>query len=192
MADSKESFTFSLTDEEKRYLHELVRLSIVKELKRRSGGVDDSQLPPPPTDLLTREMGAFVTLKISGNLRGCIGNVIGNRPLHETVAEMAKSAAFQDPRFPPLQPGEFESLEVEISVLSPLTPCPDPQRIEPGRHGLMVRQGGRSGLLLPQVATEHGWDRETFLRHTCGKAGLPAGCWQDSQTQIFWFEAVIF
>lgn len=192
MTDANESFSFSLTDEEKQYLHELVRLSIAQELKRRTGRGGETHPPPPPSELLTREMGAFVTLKIGGNLRGCIGNVIGNRPLHETVAEMAKNAAFQDPRFPPLQPGEFETLEVEISVLSPLAPCPDPELIEPGRHGLMVRQGGRSGLLLPQVATEHGWDRESFLRHTCGKAGLPAGCWQEPQTQIFWFEAVIF
>lgn len=191
MTQSEQGFVFSLTEEEKTYLHELVRLSIAQGLKTR-GKREAVDLPPPPSEKLQQPMGAFVTLKISGNLRGCIGNVVGNSPLHETIASMARSAAFEDPRFPPLSPDEFERLEVEISVLSPLAPCPDVTQIEPGRHGLLVRQGVHSGLLLPQVATEHGWNRETFLRHTCGKAGLPANCWQDSRTQIFWFEAEIF
>jgi len=191
MTASNQGFVFSLTDQEKDYLHELVRLSILQGLKQQGKG-KTSELPKPPTDTLRQSMGAFVTLKIDGNLRGCIGNVVGADPLWETIAAMAKSAAFEDPRFPPLSLQEFERLEVEISVLSPLEPCPDVERIEPGRHGLLVRKGPYSGLLLPQVATEHGWDRETFLRHTCGKAGLPASCWQDSQTQVYWFEAVIF
>lgn len=192
MTDQNTAFMFDLTDEEKEYLHELVRLSILRGLKQRSGGRDLAELPSPPGDKLRQAMGAFVTLKTHGNLRGCIGNVVGNSPLHETVAQMARSAAFEDPRFPPLQLDEYDSLDVEISVLSPIEPCPDPELIETGRHGLIVRKGPHSGLLLPQVATEHGWDRHTFLQHTCRKAGLPSCCWNEPDTQLFWFQAVIF
>lgn len=192
MAEKNTSFGFSLTDEEKEYLHELVQLSILQGLKQRRGARDLTELPPPPTEKLKQPMGAFVTLKINDNLRGCIGSVVGVSPLHETVATMAQSAAFEDPRFPPLRVEEFESLEIEISVLSPLEPCPDAERVEVGRHGLIVRKGGRSGLLLPQVPLEHGWNRETFLRHTCFKAGLPPDSWRDADAELYWFEAVVF
>lgn len=192
MAAIERSFEFSLSDEEKRYLHELVRLSILQGLKQRAGGKDAAQLPPPISKTLEEKLGAFVTLKIDGNLRGCIGNVVGNAPLHKTIANMAQSAAFEDPRFPPLSLDEFERIETEISVLSPLEPCPDSERIEVGRHGLLIRKGPSSGLLLPQVPVEWGWDRDTFLRHTCRKAGMGADCWTDPETQIFWFEAEVF
>ncbi len=183
-------FRFSLTEEEKRWLHELVKLSILKGFKARGG--KDAPLPTPPTSRLTERLGAFVTLKIGKNLRGCIGNVTGERPLHETVAEMARHAAFKDPRFPPLCLEEFEKLDIEISILSPLQRCPDSGRIEVGRHGLVVRRGGFSGLLLPQVPLEWGWNRERFLEHTCRKAGMEPNCWKDPETEIFWFEAEVF
>ncbi len=192
MAAHEASFRFSLSDEEKSYLHELVLLSILQGLKERTGSRELSQLPAPPTEKLCSPLGAFVTLKIGGSLRGCIGNVVGERPLHETVAVMAQCAAFSDPRFPPLSIDEYDALEVEISILSPMERCPDARLIEVGRHGLLMRNGPHSGLLLPQVPTEYGWDRETFLRHTCRKAGMDGMCWKDAQTEIYWFEAEVF
>lgn len=181
-------FSFSLTDGEKTYLKDLVAWSIERRLAGESAG----RPPAPPTEKLAEELGAFVTLKLDGRLRGCIGHVIGDKPLYKTVADMAQQAAFGDPRFPSLTAEERPRLETEISILSPLTPCPDPALVEPGRHGLLVRQGPHSGLLLPQVATEWGWDRETFLAQTCHKAGLPPDAWRDEATQLFWFEAEVF
>ncbi|MHC1788702.1 AmmeMemoRadiSam system protein A [Solidesulfovibrio sp.] len=182
-----DAFRFALTPEEKDYLKNLVQLVIAGRLAGR-----EPALPKPPTDVLRRHFGAFVTLTISGRLRGCIGHIVGDRPLFETIAGMAAAAAFDDPRFPPLSRREFETVAVEISILSPLTPCPDPQQVTVGRHGLLVRRGGRSGLLLPQVPVEWGWDRETFLDQTCRKAGLEPGCWKDPGTDLYWFEAEVF
>jgi len=136
--------------------------------------------------------GAFVTLTIAGGLRGCIGHIIGDRPLWETIASMAVSAAFEDPRFPPLTSHEFDEVEVEISILGPVTPCPDPELVEVGRHGLIMVQGHRQGLLLPQVPVEWRWDKYTFLAQTCRKAGLEPDAWRSSRTHIYWFEAEVF
>lgn len=182
-----ERFRFSLSEEEKAYLLELVRRSITEGLEGRNGGP-----PAPPSETLNAHLGAFVTLKRRGELRGCIGHVIGDRPVFETVWEMARQAAFGDPRFPPVSAAEFPGLDIEISILSPLAPCPDLSLIEPGRHGLLVLRPPRSGLLLPQVASEYGWDRETFLCHTCLKAGLPQDAWREPGTSVYWFEAEVF
>jgi hypothetical protein len=181
-------FAFDLTGPEKQYLLDIVRLSI-----RRDLGMEEGEgLPEPPTPRLTEKFGAFVTLKTGGRLRGCIGHIMGDEPLNKTVYAMARSAAFQDPRFPSLSEEEYDRLSVEISVLSPLTQCPDPMQVEVGRHGLLMQHGPHQGLLLPQVPVEWGWDREQFLAQTCGKAGMRADCWKDPQTRIFWFEAAIF
>jgi uncharacterized protein (TIGR00296 family) len=161
-------FRFELTDEEKNYLRSLVAASIDSGLHPGQGAARQDE---PPTDKLREHLGAFVTLK---------------------VWNMARSAAFQDPRFPPLTEGEFGAVEYEISVLGPITPCPDPTLVEVGRHGLIMRRGGRSGLLLPQVPVEWNWDRETFLAQTCVKAGLPRNAWKEPDTDILWFEAVVF
>lgn len=185
---AEEQFGFSLTDEEKQYLKNLVFASIRQNLHPE----ENIALAEPPTDKLKERLGAFVTLKVGGRLRGCIGHLVGDKPLHETVAQMAKSAAFQDPRFPPLSRGEYDKIEVEISILSPIEKCPDPERIEVGRHGLVISKGHYQGLLLPQVPVEWGWDRETFLRHTAMKAGLPGESWKDPDTQMYWFEAEVF
>jgi len=182
-----DAFRFALTPQEKDYLKDLARLAIVARLTGR-----EPTLPQPPTDVLRRHFGAFVTLTIRGRLRGCIGHIVGDRPLFETIAGMAEAAAFGDPRFPPLTRREFEDVAVEISILSPLAPCPDPQLVAVGRHGLLLRRGNRSGLLLPQVPVEWGWDRETFLDQTCRKAGLEPGCWKMPDTELFWFEAEVF
>jgi len=182
-------FKFELTDEEKSYLKELVVQSIKSGFDPSDG---PSEPPAPPTEKLKEHLGAFVTLKLGGHLRGCIGNVQGTGELFRTVWEMAQSAAFKDPRFPPLNEGEFDAIDLEISILSPLDVCPDPEKVEIGRHGLIMSQGGRSGLLLPQVPVEWKWDRETFLAQTCVKAGLPRDAWKESDTTILWFEAVVF
>ncbi|NDV19663.1 AmmeMemoRadiSam system protein A [Pseudodesulfovibrio sp. JC047] len=182
-------FRFTLTDEEKTYLKELVKQSI----KFGLGTADAPSTPPePPTQTLRDELGAFVTLKLGGTLRGCIGNVRGQGELYRTVWAMAHSAAFEDPRFPPVTDHEFDALDIEISILGPIEKCLDPEQVEIGRHGLIVSQGRYSGLLLPQVPVEWAWDRETFLTQTCIKAGLPKNAWMYENTDIFWFEAVIF
>ena len=129
---------------------------------------------------------AFVTITCEGELRGCIGYVEAVKPLAEAVRHCAASAATADPRFPPVTPDQLPRLRLEVSVLSPLRPITDAQEIRIGTHGLFINQGGRHGLLLPQVATEYGWDRETFLRQTCLKAGLPGDAWRRGATiQVF-------
>lgn len=183
-----QEFRFSLSQREKDALKDLVRLAIAQRLFPH----EHIELPPVPNETLKGHFGAFVTLKTGGRLRGCIGHVIGDKALWDTVGEMAQAAAFEDPRFPPLTEHEFVSLELEISILSPLTPCPDPELVEVGRHGLLIHHAGRSGLLLPQVPLEWGWDRETFLDQTCHKAGLPGAAWRDPGAALFWFEAEVF
>jgi hypothetical protein len=182
-------FRFELTDEEKQYLKSLVVMAISSGL-----GIGDAPHTPPepPTQKLREHLGAFVTLKLHNSLRGCIGNVYGTGELYRTVWDMALSAAFRDPRFPPLTEGEFHEVEYEISILGPIEPCLDPALVEVGRHGLIMRRGGRSGLLLPQVPVEWKWDRETFLAQTCAKAGLPRNAWKEPDTEIYWFEAEVF
>jgi AmmeMemoRadiSam system protein A len=151
---------------------------------------------PDPASLdaeLRQPSGVFVTLNDrQGDLRGCIGSIQPIAPLYEAVASSAASAAFRDPRFPPVAPEELESLHLEISVMSPIVPVENVDEIEVGRDGLIIRRGSRAGLLLPQVATEYGWDRETFLRQTCHKAGLPADAWRQPGTTIEKFSAEVF
>ena len=182
-----DAFHFTLSQDEKDYLKNLVRLRIGGRLSGR--GVPT---PEPPTERLRERFGAFVTLTLRGRLRGCIGHIVGDKALYQTIGEMAEAAAFDDPRFPPLTAREFSDLAIEISILSPLTPCPDPALVTVGRHGLLVRRGGHSGLLLPQVPVEWHWDREQFLDQTCVKAGLTPGCWKRPDTTLFWFEAEVF
>lgn len=141
---------------------------------------------------LGRPRGAFVTLHTQGgDLRGCVGTFQPRGTLLDTVAEMARAAAFDDPRFPPVRAEELETLEVEISALSELAPGA-PGAVEVGIHGLCVQRGFHRGVLLPQVAVEERWDRETFLDHTCLKAGLPPGAWRQPDTKLFTFTAEVF
>ena len=129
-----------------------------------------------PTPHLAELRGAFTTLYVHGQLRGCVGFVHPVGPLYQTIAETACAAAFEDSRFPPLTENEFEDLGVSISVLSPLQPI-RAEDVQVGRHGILISSFGRRGLLLPQVPVEHGWDRETFLAQTCRKAGLREDAW---------------
>ena len=148
---------------------------------------------PPGTGALGAARGAFVTLRrvADDELRGCVGQMEASEPLIETVAEMAVAAATRDGRFEPVSASELDSLRIEISVLSPLVPI-RPSEVEVGRHGLLLRCGGRRGVLLPQVPVEHGWDLEAFLAHTCEKAGLPADSWSRPGVELQGFTATVF
>jgi uncharacterized protein len=131
----------------------------------------------PPTPHLAERRGAFSTLYLRGELRGCVGYVLPNHSLYRTVAETARAAAFDDNRFSPVTAEETPHLEIELSILSRPQPIAA-EEVEVGRHGLMISQHGRRGLLLPQVPVEHAWDRFTFLEQTCRKAGLPLDAWR--------------
>lgn len=156
-----------LSEDDRRTLLDLARNTVAAAAR----GADPPDLANPSGAL--RERGAaFVTLRIGGELRGCIGHVQAVSPLWESVREMAEAAAARDARFPAVRPDETPRLEVEISVLSPMRPL-RPEEIIVGTHGLYVRRGARAGLLLPQVAVEWKWNRAEFLRKTFEKAGLP-------------------
>ncbi len=156
-----------LTPDERRFLLRVARRSIQSYFET------GRPLKPEPTEgVLGEKRGAFVTLKIDGELRGCIGYPLPYKPLAETVAEMAVAAASQDYRFEPLRPEELERVTIEISVLGLPRPVENPEDVEVGKHGIIVTKGARKGLLLPQVPEEQGWDRDAFLSHGCLKAGL--------------------
>jgi AmmeMemoRadiSam system protein A len=137
-------------------------------------------------------MRAFVTIKKKGDLRGCIGHIIAVEPLWKTVQLMAIAASTEDPRFNPVTRDELSSLDLEISVLSPIVKVKDLTEIEVGKDGLIISRGYYRGLLLPQVATEYNWDRTTFLEQTCRKAGLPTNAYKDPETVIEKFTAIVF
>ncbi|NIO03564.1 MAG: AmmeMemoRadiSam system protein A [Proteobacteria bacterium] len=193
-----------MSEEEKKAKHGIgVDLGLTEDEKERlrqiawtvvEHRVLDKPLPKfeVTSDRLKENRGAFVTLNKKGQLRGCIGNTRGNQPLHETVAEMAEAAAFSDPRFAPLSREELKDIDIEISALTPLRKIEDVQEVEVGVHGIYIEKGFFSGLLLPQVATEYGWDRITFLEHTCYKAGLHRNAWKEKDTNIYIFSADIF
>jgi AmmeMemoRadiSam system protein A len=148
---------------------------------------------PPAAGALGRPGGAFVTLRraADGELRGCVGHMEADAPLLDTVAEMAVAAATRDVRFSRVTECDLPSLRIEISVLSPLTPIAAAD-VDVGRHGLLVACGGRRGVLLPQVPGEYAWDRETFLAHTCEKAGLPRDSWKKPGVELLGFTATVF
>lgn len=176
-----------LADKEKKQLLNIARETIESKVK----GERLAEISVPP-GVLQEDRGAFVTINKHGMLRGCIGTIVPIKPLYEVVQEMAEAAALRDPRFPPVTEGELDDLEIEISVLTPFRKIDNTEEIEVGKHGIYIKKGYNSGLLLPQVATEYGWDRMTFLRHTCNKAGLPADAWKDRDTEIYIFLADIF
>jgi len=166
------------------YLDESQRkalLGIARRTLDRYIGTGKMPLEEGVRGILAAPGAAFVTLTKNGRLRGCIGYTEAVAPLFKVVQECAVAAATEDPRFPPVSPKELSSLRVEISVLTPLVPI-RAEEVEVGRHGLMVAQGGRRGLLLPQVPVEWGWDRETFLDQTCVKAGLSPSAWRHGAT----------
>jgi len=155
--------------------------------------VTNGKLPSqiPLQGVFAEHRGVFVTLRIAGRLRGCIGTIEGREALGDAVAHCAVGAALQDPRFSPVRPDELPALQAEISVLSPLAPT-RPADVVIGRDGLFIIARGKQGLLLPQVAVEHRLDREQFLAETCQKAGLPWDAWREPQTRVFTFTCEVF
>lgn len=177
-----------LSEEEKQGLLRLARMTLEKKLL----GKTDISAEQPDSSVLNEKRGAFVSLHRRGMLRGCIGCLEGRKPLLSTIEEMARAAAFNDPRFPPLAADELKDLDIEISVLTPLEELNDINEIEIGVHGLFIERQHCCGLLLPQVATEWGWDKIKFLEETCHKAGLPSNSWKEKGTKIYIFSADVF
>lgn len=183
----KTGISLGLTEDEKKTLRQIAYTAIEGRVK----GVKTPRVEVL-TESLKEKRGAFVTLHKRGQLRGCIGSIQPTKPLHQTVEEMAVAAAFSDPRFESLTSKELKEIELEISVLTPLERVQDVKDIEVGKHGLYIKKGFYSGLLLPQVATDYNWDRITFLEETCRKAGLPQNAWKDKDAEIYLFSADIF
>jgi hypothetical protein len=175
-----------LRESQRQFLLGLAREAISVRL------ADGRTIEPKTEDpILKEKRGAFVTLTKDGRLRGCIGYPLPIKPLAAAVAEMAVAAALDDPRFAPVQIEEFEDIRIEISVLSLPVTIDDPKKVVVGRHGIIISKGSRKGLLLPQVPVEYKWDRETFLRHGCLKAGLSPDDWtQGARIEVF--EAQVF
>ena len=148
-------------------------------------------LPRLSSPVLREPRGVFVTLKKRGDLRGCIGRMVPDRPLAELVGAMALQSAFEDPRFSPVTPRELADLEIEISVLTPMKPVSGPNDIIVGRDGVLLQKGGKSAVFLPQVAPEQGWGRDEMLNHLSQKAGLPSGAWRDGAS-FSTFQAIVF
>ena len=185
--EKKVGIDLGLNEEEKKTLHHVARTVI--ENKAKGKPAPDFKIE---STILKENRGAFVTIHKKGELRGCIGYIEGHGPLYKTIEEMAEAAAFRDPRFTPVKEKELPELELEISVLTPLKKIKEAKEIQVGKHGIYIKKGWFSGLLLPQVATEYGWDHLTFLEHTCQKAGLPSNAWKEKDTEIYIFSADIF
>jgi AmmeMemoRadiSam system protein A len=175
-----------LADREKHLLLEVARRALTAGVERRES------IPDFPDDEVLRQPGgAFVTLHLRGRLRGCVGQLPSKDPLIEVVAHCAKAAALEDPRFKPVRAEEVAEIEIELSILSPLQDT-TLEKIEAGKHGLVVSRGWQRGVLLPQVATEFKWQAARFLEETCVKAGLEREAWQDPHTRIQAFTAEVF
>ena len=178
-----------LSHQQRSQLLKTAREAIAAVLEGRRPEIDIAEFD----EVLRRPAGAFVSLHDKGgDLRGCIGSIVPVAPLCQAVVSSAVSAAFRDPRFYPLTKEELANVELEISVMGPIEVVRDVAEIEVGRDGLIVTKGRNTGLLLPQVATDFGWDRDTFLSHTCTKAGLPGDAWRSPETRIERFSAEVF
>ncbi len=177
---------FELNEKEKSDLLKLARLALEKHVRERK----TPEFKPESPNLETK-CGAFVTLHKLGELRGCVGYIEAYKPLYQTIIEMAQSASTRDSRFDPVTPDELGDIDIELSVLSPLEKLTDFSKIIIGRHGLVVRQGYYSGLLLPQVAVEWKMDAQTFLEQTCHKAGLPSDAYKRG-AEVYYYSAQVF
>ncbi len=178
-----------LSNEQRKKLLQIARESIASVLEGKSVEWRETDID----EILRQPSGAFVTLNASdGHLRGCIGSIHPVAPLYRAVSQSALNAAFRDPRFYPVTPEELPDLELSISVMGPIDRVQSVEEIVVGRDGLIISCGPFAGLLLPQVATEYGWDRDTFLSQTCIKAGLPAAAWRSKDTKIERFSAEVF
>ena len=176
-----------LTYDEREIILKAARQSILSTF----GEVEKPEINYTTYPLLKQKTGAFVTLKIDKELRGCIGYIIAIEPLFDTICESAQAAAFNDPRFNKLTREEFDKIKIEISVLSPFKPIKNYEEIEIGKHGLLLDEGGRA-VLLPQVATENNYTREQFLTALCHKAGMYGEYWKERMLKINVFKATVF
>lgn len=181
---------FTLDMQAKQQLLELARATVTNVVQQK-------RLPNPNVNelspLVNQLAGAFVTLNIGGNLRGCIGNFSTNRPLYKVIIEMAQAAAIHDYRFPPVSEEELDSIDIEISVLTPMKRIKSLDELELGKHGIYIKKGAASGTFLPQVATETGWDKEQFVSNcSYQKACIGRNGWKDPQTELYVYEAIVF
>ena len=184
----KAGVELGLSAKDKKTLMQIARTTIEKRVKGEK--VPEFTVESP---ILKEKRGAFVTIHKHGQLRGCIGYIEAIKPLYITIREMAEAAALNDPRFPPVSPQELPSLDLEISVLTPLKKIKDTNEIVIGKHGILLKKGYHQGVFLPQVATEQGWDRITFLNEVCGKAGIyDPNCWKEKDVEIYIFSAEVF
>ena len=174
-----------ISDDDRRRLLELARRALEARVRRQVA----PELAAAGALALVR--GAFVSIHRSGDLRGCLGRLEPDAPLAETIVDLATAVADSDPRFDPVTPQELMDLVVEVSILTPARRIVSPDEIQVGRHGLIVEQGRRRGVLLPQVATDHQWTSETFIEQTCRKAGLAPDAWM-AGAQVYVFEAEVF
>lgn len=186
-----------LSAEERRAALALARASIARGLHVRYPDASPAEVKAEEykgalTGALADPAGAFVTLRLNHELRGCIGYIESSDPLSSVIDEVAEKAAFEDPRFPQLTPAEFRRVHIEISVLSPMKRIKAIEEITIGTHGLLFEQGWHRGLLLPQVATEYDWGREEFLDNVARKAESPKGAWRDENSKLSIFSAEIF
>ena len=181
------AYDHNLLDDEKRELLRIARATL-REFVRTG------MIPPgkPHRESMLLNGGAFVTIEIEEQLRGCMGNVEPNKPLYKTIQEMAVAAASRDPRFPPIREEELLSLSLEISVLGETKGISTPEEVEIGVHGLSVEKGDSRGFLLPQVASKRDWDGITFLAQVCSKAGIPEDSWKEDDTKVEAFVAQVF
>lgn len=179
----------TLTETQRRALLADARETIAARLEDRLPVYGDERKPEGEE---LEERGAFVSLHRGRSLRGCIGHMTASKSLVRTVREMALAAAFEDPRFPPLSREELDSCRIEISVLSPMEECPDPKNVVVGTHGVYLVHRGRSGVFLPQVPVEQGWERDEYLNQLCRKAGLEIGSYRESGARLYVFTAVVF
>lgn len=184
--------SFELSDNEKKFLCRQAALAIDSGFAEAPMAAAPLKPMEPENALLFKELGSFVTISQHSSLRGCIGTIVAHEPLWLNVWNMARAAAFQDPRFPPLTLKEWENCKYEISVLDQPAICPDAQEIVIGRDGLILQWQGRSGVFLPQVPVEQGWNLEEYLLHLCRKAGVPPYTWQKPDARLFWYQAQVF
>ena len=182
-----------LNEEEEWTLLRLARFVLESFIVKRNSEFPDSKLNDfQITPALKQSLGVFVTLTKQGKLRGCIGNIVGVRPLYRGVIENAQNAAAHDPRFDKVTPAELEEIELEISVMTPLEQVTDLQEITIGRDGLVLKKGFASGVFLPQVPLEWNWDKTTYLEQLGLKAGLTREAYKDPQTELWRFSAQVF
>jgi AmmeMemoRadiSam system protein A len=187
---TREELSTMLTHELKRELLKIARRSISHALQDSPAYPDDTGGPTPKE--LMRPGGAFVTIRLNGELRGCIGYLESGSPIAEVVSEVAVKAAFEDPRFPPVRSEELEHATLEVSVLSPIRRIYSSDELRVGEHGVILELGFSKGVLLPQVATEYGWDGKQFLEAVCRKSGLHRLAWQEPDARLSVFSAEVF